>query len=153
MKHADGKTLHQLFRTLYGAGLALENVEELVHRASGLTGVQSKNIGHLLSGGPMTISDLAYDRGVSRQSVQVAVGTMIELGYVCFLDNPRHKKAKLIQVTDLGRESFNAAQNAEFSLIERAFPDMKTDEVEVAIRVLKTMKKKLLELREEMEPK
>lgn len=143
MKNADGEMLHKLFQALSGAWRAVEGVEESVHRASGLTSAQSKNISHLLVGGPMTISDLAFERGVSRQSVQVAVNGLIESGYVRFEDNPRHKRAKLLRVTELGRERFKDARQAENAIIKNVFSELPVDDVEAATRILNSIRDEL----------
>lgn len=140
MKNADGKTLHEFCRALCGAWQAVEEIEEAVHQESGLTGAQVKNIAHLLSGKPMTVSDLAFDRGVSRQSVQVAVLAMVKKQYVILADNPRHKKAKLVVVTELGRDKYEAAQKAEHKIIEKTFPKFLQEDIKCAIRVLDEVK-------------
>ncbi len=140
MKYADGEELHTLFQMLQGASKEIERVEESVHRSSGLTSAQSKNISHLLKNEPMTISDLAFDRGVSRQSVQVAISALAESGYVHFEDNPRHKRAKLLHVTEFGCSRFVAAQKAEYEILRKVFPDLKLDDVETATRVLQMVR-------------
>ncbi len=132
-----------MFRTLFGAWKSVEEVEESVHQASGLTSAQAKNIAYLLEGGPMTISDLAYARGVSRQSVQVAINDLVQIGYVRPEDNPRHKRARLLFVTPLGREKFEHAQQLEYEIIQRIFPDMPLADVESTIRVLRTVQERL----------
>lgn len=146
MKHADGETLHTLFKALFGAWKAVEEIEESIHRSCGLTGAQSRNISHLLQGGAMTISDLAFDRGVSRQSVQVAISALVELGYIRFVDNPRHKRSKLLHVTELGRTRFQAAQKAEHDVLKSVFPDLGEEDVEATTRVLLSIRESLSKL-------
>jgi len=153
MKYADGEKIHTLFQTLQGAWKEIEKVEESVHRSSGLTSAQSKNISHLLKSGPMTISDLAFDRGVSRQSVQVAVSALAESGYIRFEDNPRHKRAKLLRVTDLGCSRFNTAQKAEYEILRSAFPDIKSEDADAATRVLQMVRENLSKFQEPTPPK
>jgi DNA-binding MarR family transcriptional regulator len=129
MKYADGKTMHELFRALFAARNATAEIEEAVHQAAGLTGSQKKNLGYLLSEGPMTISELACVRGVSRQSVQVAISALTRQGYVHLNDNPRHKQAKLITVTEQGRARFLQCETREHSLIEGFFSEMDKNQV------------------------
>ncbi len=96
----------------------------------------------------MTISDLAFERGVSRQSVQVAVNDLVEIGYVSLGDNPRHKRARLLYVTTLGQEKFEAAQQLEYEIIQQLFSDMPSAEVESTIRILRTVRDRLSKLPE-----
>lgn len=136
MKYADGREIHDFFKALFGAWSAASAVEEAIHVASGLTGGQKKNLAHLVSGGTMTISDLAYVRKVSRQSVQVAINSLHELGYIELLDNPRHKQAKLIAVTRKGRTRLLEAEEAEHALIQQLFSHMDREQVIAAIELL-----------------
>ncbi len=96
----------------------------------------------------MTISDLAFDRGVSRQSVHVAVSSLAENGYVYFEDNPRHKRAKLLHVTKLGCSRFTAAQKTEYKILQEAFPSLKAEDVDAAIEVLQMIREKLPQFQE-----
>ena len=65
MKNANGEMLHEFFKALYGAWRSVEDVEESIHMESGMSKAQKINLAHLISAGPMTVSDLAYVRGVS----------------------------------------------------------------------------------------
>ncbi|WP_163349218.1 MarR family winged helix-turn-helix transcriptional regulator [Desulfovibrio sp. JC010] len=129
--------LHEFFKALYGAWKSVEEVEESIHMESGFSKAQKINIAHLISAGPMTVSDLAYVRGVSRQSVQVGVTAMVEQDYVRLIDNPRHKKAKLVEVTDSGRERYEFSEKLENEIIEKAFPGFAAEDVLTATRLLK----------------
>ena len=143
MKYADGREIHQFFKALFYAWSAASDVEEEIHVASGLTGGQKKNLAHLVSGGAMTISDLAFVRKVSRQSVQVAINSLNELGYVEFQDNPRHKQAKLITVTQKGRSRLTEAEEAEHELIEKLFSRVEEEKVIIATELLNQVKSNL----------
>ncbi|TIH19209.1 MarR family transcriptional regulator [Marinifilum sp. JC120] len=143
MKYADGEMLHGFFKALFGAWKSVEEVEEAIHLESGLSKAQKINLAHLISSGPMTVSDLAFARGVSRQSVQVGITAMVEQGHVQLVDNPRHKKAKLVEVTDHGRDLYEMSERAENEIIEKAFPGFDAAEVRTATRLLKDVRDKL----------
>ncbi|NDV21368.1 MarR family winged helix-turn-helix transcriptional regulator [Desulfovibrio sp. JC022] len=143
MKNADGEMLHEFFKSLYGAWKAVEGVEESIHMESGLSKAQKINLAHLITSGPMTVSDLAFARGVSRQSVQVGATVMVDQGYVRMIDNPRHKKAKLLEVTDYGRELYELSEKAENEIIKKAFPDFIADDVLTATRLLTDVRETL----------
>ncbi|WP_421900790.1 MarR family winged helix-turn-helix transcriptional regulator [Maridesulfovibrio sp.] len=149
MKYADGEMLHEFFKAIYGAWKSVEEVEESIHMESGMSRAQKINLAHLISAGPMTVSDLAFKRGVSRQSVQVGVGSMVEQGYVQLIENPRHKKAKLVQVTSHGRELYELSEKAENEIIEKAFPKFAAEDVSNATSLLNMVREKL----EKLEPK
>lgn len=68
----------------------------------------------LVKDGAATVPDLARTRPVSRQHCQVIVNSLFEQGLVEFVDNPRHKKSKLVRATRRGRSRFDAMK-AQFT--------------------------------------
>lgn len=62
----------------------------------------------LVAEGPQTVPELARTRPVSRQHCQIIVNGLFDQGLVEFVDNPRHKKSKLVRATRRGRSRFDA---------------------------------------------
>lgn len=62
----------------------------------------------LILDGAQTVPQLAHARPVSRQHCQTIINGLAEQGFVEFLDNPRHKRSKLVRVTKKGRARFDA---------------------------------------------
>jgi DNA-binding MarR family transcriptional regulator len=60
----------------------------------------------LVKEGPHTVPEMARARPVSRQHCQTICNALEAQGLVEFIDNPRHKKSKLVRVTRKGRERF-----------------------------------------------
>ena len=54
--------------------------------------------------GPTTVPAIARDMGLARQSVQRTTDLLAEDGLVEFLDNPAHRRAKLVRLTSQGLE-------------------------------------------------
>lgn len=52
--------------------------------------------------GAQTVPDLARRRDVSRQFIQVEVNGLLDEGLVEYLDNPAHKRSKLVRITPRG---------------------------------------------------
>lgn len=54
---------------------------------------------------PLTVSDIArrVGLGLARQSVQRSADLLVEKGWAAYLENPRHRRAKLLTPTELGR--------------------------------------------------
>lgn len=59
---------------------------------------------------PETVAGLARRLGLARQSVQRVVSDMVEAGLVTLADNPAHKRAKLVVLTEQGRTAVAAAE-------------------------------------------
>lgn len=62
----------------------------------------------LVKGGPQTVPEMARSRPVSRQHCQTICNGLEAQGLVEFIDNPKHKKSKLVRATRKGRERFEA---------------------------------------------
>ena len=58
----------------------------------------------LVISGPQTVPKLAKMRTVARQYMQKLVNDLESQGLVTFVENPKHKKSKLVQITYKGRQ-------------------------------------------------
>lgn len=58
--------------------------------------------------GPRTVPDLARSRPISRQHCQTIANALEAQTLIEFIDNPKHKKSKLMRVTKKGRERFQS---------------------------------------------
>ena len=69
-----------------------------------LTSARWKILGALArSDEPLTVSQIARYMGQSRQAVQSLVNVMSEDQFIDFLDNPNHKRAKLVSLSPKGK--------------------------------------------------
>jgi DNA-binding MarR family transcriptional regulator len=78
---------------------------------------------------------MAAARPVSRQHCQTLVNGLAEQGLVEFLDNPRHKRSKLVRITKRGRARFESMK-AQFTDVAAVYaPHFSAAEVEAATDV------------------
>lgn len=89
----------------------------------------------LVTDGPQTVPQMASSRPVSRQHCQTIVNSLAEQGLVEFVDNPRHKRSKLVRVTKRGRTRFDSMK-AQFTQAASVFaPHFSAAEVQAATDV------------------
>jgi DNA-binding MarR family transcriptional regulator len=77
----------------------------------GLVGARGATLGFLRSlvvDGPMTVPDLARMRPTSRQRMQQLADELAADGLIEFVDNPRHRKSKLMRLTRKGEAQYRA---------------------------------------------
>ncbi len=73
----------------------------------GVTSARWKILGAIfLAGEPQTVPQIARRMGLTRQGVQRLVDVMQKDGLLLFLQNPDHKRAKLIDLSDMGKDIF-----------------------------------------------
>jgi len=63
--------------------------------------------------GPTTVATIARRLGLARQSVQRVADVLETEGLVAYEDNPHHRRAKLLTLTERGRETLAAIQAAQ----------------------------------------
>lgn len=83
----------------YGAFLA---AGDQISAPSGLTSARWQVLGSVMRE-DKTVSQIAREMGLTRQSVQRLANVLAEEGHTCFVDNPAHQRAKLVSATPEGR--------------------------------------------------
>jgi len=61
---------------------------------------------------------------VSRQFVQTVCNDLLSQKFIEFKGNPRHKRSKLVVLTESGGVAFQQARNNENKIIEQALPEI-----------------------------
>lgn len=65
---------------------------------------------------PLPTASIARNMGLTRQAVQRIVDLLADRGLVIFRDNPHHRRAKLIVLTDAGMAAVTGAEEAVAAL-------------------------------------
>ena len=81
-------------------GQVLALAEDLA-RPVGLTAARWQVLGAVLSE-PLPVSTIARDMGMARQSVQRIADILVDDGLAAYVDNPAHRRAKLLTPTKDG---------------------------------------------------
>ena len=63
--------------------------------------------------GPTTVATIARTLGLARQSVQRVADILEAEGFVAYEENPHHRRARLLSLTDRGRDGLAAIQAAQ----------------------------------------
>lgn len=82
----------------------LLGVAEDMARPVGLTAAWWQVLGAVLDE-PLSVSGIAREMGITRQSVQRIANILVAEGLAEYLPNPAHRRAKLVRPTDAGREA------------------------------------------------
>jgi DNA-binding MarR family transcriptional regulator len=81
----------------------LGDAADRLHREDRLPASQRAVLMELAQHGPRTVPAMARARPVSRQHIQTIVNALGRRGLVELADNPRHRRSKLVRITDAGR--------------------------------------------------
>ncbi|MBP0000401.1 MAG: MarR family transcriptional regulator [Cyanobacteria bacterium SID2] len=95
--------------------------------------------------GPQTVPQLARSRPVSRQHIQKLANEMLEDGTIEYIDNPAHKRSKLLRLTPHGEAVFETMSARITEEAERLADGISTEALETTLHVLETLRDRLRE--------
>jgi DNA-binding MarR family transcriptional regulator len=64
----------------------------------------------MVEDGPHTVARIAKTLGLARQSVQRVADALEAAGLIRYVDNPNHRRARLVMLTDAGRAALASIQ-------------------------------------------
>jgi len=114
----------------------LKLTAESLHRQGETTAGRRGVLQSLQREGPRTVPQLARARPVSRQHIQKLVDPLAEEGLVELVDNPRHKRSKLVRLTNAGRRMVSEIDRRERPVLGALATEFDADELERAAAVL-----------------
>ena len=93
--------------------------------------------------GPQTVPQLARSRPVARQHIQKLANEMAADGLVEFVDNPAHRRSKLVRLTRKGAAVYDALTERVHGLTEDMARGMNAGELRTTARVLHALRDRL----------
>ncbi|MBO9589650.1 MAG: MarR family transcriptional regulator [Devosia sp.] len=136
--------LSALFLDIFRANaLLVASGDELV-APLGLTSARWQVLGTVaMAPTPQPVAHIARDMGLARQSVQRLVNELAEAGLVDLRDNPHHKRAKLICLSEAGRHSFDAIHKLQRPWVDGLAEGLETEKIAIAAEVLQSLRARL----------
>ncbi|WP_447968991.1 MarR family winged helix-turn-helix transcriptional regulator [Nitrospira sp. M1] len=132
--------LFEVFR-LYGRFLA--EGDKLV-QPFGLTTARWKVVSVIaLAKQPVTVPQIGRRIGLSRQNVQRLVDVLEEEGFVVCRENPDHKRAKLVALTEKGGRHHEAIVGKHIPWANQCVEGMNQDDLAQTLSVLKRLTRQL----------
>ena len=115
-------------------GQFLAIAEELAAPA-GLTAAWWQVLGAVLRG-PLPVSGIARAMGITRQSVQRIADLLVDKGLAEYRPNPAHRRAKLVAVTDAGREAIKRINPRHAVLAKRLADELGHEQFALTVAVM-----------------
>lgn len=88
---------------------------------------------------PRTVADVARLMGMSRQGVQRIADLLVDRGLAEYLDNPAHRRAKLLACTESGYWAVRQISVAQHPWAERVGGAVGADELQSALTVMERL--------------
>jgi DNA-binding MarR family transcriptional regulator len=114
----------------------LARAAETVHLADGLAGGERAVLVELADAGPRTVPEMARARTVSRQHIQSVVNALASRGLVELVENPRHRRSRLVRATQAGCAVVSQVRGREGRVVAGLAPRLEASNLEVTSRTL-----------------
>ncbi len=108
----------------------------------GLTSARWQVLG-AIDAGPLSVAQIARNMGLTRQSVQRLANVLAAEGVVRFAENPCHKRAKLVDLTPLGRTMLDRISRIQAGWARRTANGLAADEIRSASAILGSIRQRL----------
>ena len=120
--HSD-QPLDELLRETVALFHRLKTAATQLHGGGELAAAK-RGILKSLESGPQTVPQMARARPVSRQHIQSLVDPLAAAGYVELVDNPHHRRSRLVRLTAKGQtavDRINRREQAIYARLSRCF--------------------------------
>jgi len=106
----------------------------------GLTSARWQVLGSIaLAEAAPTIPNIARNLGLSRQAVQRVANDLAAEGFIRTIDNPHHKRAKLVGLTEKGRRVYRRADRTYNGWVDAVAGNFKNTELQIALEAMRSL--------------
>ena len=115
----------------------------------GLTSARWQVLGAIaLSPTPEPVARLARNMGLNRQGVQRIVNELAEEEIVAFQENPHHRRAKLVTLTEKGHKAYQAASQLQTPWVNALSDGLDAESIVAVSHLIEMLRRRLEEAEE-----
>ncbi|WP_163836046.1 MarR family winged helix-turn-helix transcriptional regulator [Spartinivicinus ruber] len=139
MKHTrQGQAFTEIVLEVFKLSGLLVTEGDKLTAEFGLTSARWKILGALIrSNNPITVSQIARLMGQTRQAVQRLTDDMQKEDLLAFIDNPNHKRAKLVSLTKKGEEIYYQLEQKQIPWANQCSADITATDLETTLTALR----------------
>jgi len=138
MHTRKGQLLTELVLEIFKLNGLLITEGDRLTQGVGLTSARWKVLGAIaLSQTEMTVPQIARTMGQTRQSVQRIADRMSNEGILIYKNNPAHKRAKLLSLTEEGKKIFETLQKLQSPWANHSAKDITIADLKIALSVVR----------------
>ena len=108
-----------------------------------LSSARWKVIGAIDQQGPLSVSKIARNMGLTRQTVQRLANEMKVGQFIEYAPNPDHRRAKLVRLTKKGRRVMKILNQRQIHWADKIAAGVNTEEIEAALGLIKKLRMRL----------
>ena len=139
-----GEALTGLMLDLFRLDSLLSTAGDRLVAGLGLTSARWQILGAIVAAGrPQPVAWLARDLGANRQNVQRIINYLQKQGLVALETNPHHRRAQLVELTDKGERTFDAAMELQAPWINGLAEGLSVKDIQTLHRLAVALRQKL----------
>lgn len=92
---------------------------------------------------PQPVARVAREMGLARQSVQRVADQLVADGLLVFADNPHHKRAALLVITEEGRRTFEAIMARQAPWVNELARGLALEDITAATALLQRIEQRI----------
>ena len=97
-----------------------------------------------LADGSLTVSQIARNMGLKRQSVQRLVNVLSQQELLELSDNPNHRRARLVQLTGVGRSHYEEISQIQAHWVNNISEGLDVDDLKLTFEQLREIEERLI---------
>jgi DNA-binding MarR family transcriptional regulator len=132
---SGGEALSDLVALVFRLDGLLRATGDALAEPAGQTAARWRVLGSLVNG-PMTVSQIAADWWLTRQSVQRVADLLADDGLVTYEQNPAHRRAQLVRMTASGEAALHRIRAAQRDWANMVAGKVGTQDLQTANRVV-----------------
>jgi DNA-binding MarR family transcriptional regulator len=105
-----------------------------------------------MTGTPLPVAQIARNMGLTRQAVQRIADVLAGDGLVAYADNPNHRRAKLVGLTEQGRAVLQEVSRRQTEWVNRLAAGLAESDLRTAVAILRTVRERLERDERELPP-
>ncbi len=113
-------------------------------KALHLSSARWKVVGAIDQQGPLSVSKIARNMGLTRQTVQRLANEMKVGQFIEYAPNPDHRRAKLVRLTKKGRRVMKILNQRQIHWADKIAAGVNTEEIEAALGLIKKLRMRLV---------
>lgn len=139
-KHGNAFT--ELILEVFRANRLLLDAGDVLTKPVGLTSALWQVLG-VVEHGPIPVSNVARAMGLTRQGVQQTADSLERDGLIEYIENPHHRRAKLLKMTPKGRKALDYVQEQQASWANEIGEKQSLSRLQTAVKALRSLRESL----------
>lgn len=137
-RHENAEVFTEIVLEVFKLNGLLNIIGDELTKEFGLSSAKWKVLGAVyMSGTSQTVSGIAKSMGQSRQAVQKTVSTMHKNEFLILENNPNHKTAKLISLTQKGKDAYERLDTKQIEWSNICANNLALQQLKSTIQTLK----------------